>query len=237
MREETFGRTLPVMKVADADEAGAASRNDSKYGLSSSVYTKDVRKGEAIARRLRAGNTAVNDGYVHVVGWEAPFGGSRDSGVGARNGREGILKYTEPHTIMVTRLGLKKDIGWASKFQADDEAARARVQPLLRAIVNLRSLQVPKHPAERQAAVDRSRCSRLTGTRSPVRAGHRPSSRSRIRRATAAQAKLVRASGDRAAPAAAVGLRRERDVVRGLARDEDAVDDVDNAVRGHSRPG
>ena len=111
MREETFGPTLPVMKVRDADEAVRLA-NDSKYGLSSSVYTKDVRKGEAIARRLRSGNTAVNDGYVHVVGWEAPFGGSRDSGVGARNGREGILKYTEPHTIMVTRLGLKKDIGW-----------------------------------------------------------------------------------------------------------------------------
>ena len=47
-----------------------------------------------------------------MLGWEAPYGGSLDSGVGARSGREGILKYTEAHTIMVTRLGLKKDIGW-----------------------------------------------------------------------------------------------------------------------------
>ncbi len=111
MREETFGPTLPVMKVRDTDEAVRLA-NDSGYGLSSSVYTKDTTKGEAIARRIRAGNTAVNDGYIHVVGWEAPYGGSSDSGVGARNGREGILKYTEPHTIMVTRFGLKKDIGW-----------------------------------------------------------------------------------------------------------------------------
>jgi acyl-CoA reductase-like NAD-dependent aldehyde dehydrogenase len=111
MREETFGPTLPVMGVRDIDEAVRLA-NDSGYGLSSSVYSKDTTKGEAIARRIRAGNTAVNDGYVHVVGWEAPFGGSRDSGVGARNGREGILKYTEAHTIMVTRFGLKRDIGW-----------------------------------------------------------------------------------------------------------------------------
>ena len=103
MREETFGPTLPVMKVRDADEAVRLA-NDSKYGLSSSVYTKDVRKGEAIARRLTAGNTAVNDGYVHVVSWEAPFGGSRDSGVGARNGREGILKYTRMTKLLERAL-------------------------------------------------------------------------------------------------------------------------------------
>ena len=49
---------------------------------------------------------------VAVAGWDAPYGGSRDSGVGARNAREGILKYTEPHTIMITRLGPRKDLGW-----------------------------------------------------------------------------------------------------------------------------
>ena len=111
MQEETFGPTLPVMRVRDTDEAVRLA-NDTSYGLSSSVYTRDTNKGEAIARRIHAGNTAVNDGYIHVAGWDAPYGGSRDSGVGARNGREGILKYTEPHTIMVTRFGPSKDIGW-----------------------------------------------------------------------------------------------------------------------------
>ena len=71
MREETFGPTLPVMQVRDTDEAVRLA-NDSGYGLWSSVYAKDTTKGEAIARRIRAGNAAVNDGYVHVVGWEAP---------------------------------------------------------------------------------------------------------------------------------------------------------------------
>ena len=111
MREETFGPTLPVMRVSDVDEAVRLA-NDSVYGLGSSVFTKDLAKGEAIARRIRAGGTAVNDAVIQCLGYEAPFGGSAESGVGSRNGREGILKYTEPHTIMVTRLGLKRDVNW-----------------------------------------------------------------------------------------------------------------------------
>jgi acyl-CoA reductase-like NAD-dependent aldehyde dehydrogenase len=111
MREETFGPTLPVMRVSDVDEAVRLA-NDSVYGLGSSVFTKDRAKGEAIARRIRAGGTAVNDAIIQCLGREAPFGGSADSGLGSRNAREGILKYTEPHTIMVTRFGLKRDVGW-----------------------------------------------------------------------------------------------------------------------------
>ena len=111
MREETFGPTLPVMRVSDVDEAVRLA-NDSVYGLGSSVFTKDLAKGEAIARRIRAGGTAVNDAIIQCLGYEAPFGGSAESGVGSRNAREGILKYTEPHTIMVTRFGLKRDANW-----------------------------------------------------------------------------------------------------------------------------
>jgi acyl-CoA reductase-like NAD-dependent aldehyde dehydrogenase len=111
MREETFGPTLPVMKVSDVDEAVRLA-NDSVYGLGSSVFTKDLAKGEAIARRIRAGGTAVNDAVIQCLGYEAPFGGSAESGVGSRNAREGILKYTEPHTIMITRFGLKRDVNW-----------------------------------------------------------------------------------------------------------------------------
>ena len=59
MTEETFGPTLPIMKVRDADEAVRLS-NDSHYGLGASVFTKDTEKGEAIARRLeRARRTSM----------------------------------------------------------------------------------------------------------------------------------------------------------------------------------
>jgi acyl-CoA reductase-like NAD-dependent aldehyde dehydrogenase len=111
MREETFGPTLPVMRFGDVDEAVRLA-NDTVYGLASSVFTKDLAKGQAIARRIHAGSTAVNDAIVQFLGRAAPFGGSADSGLGARHGRDGIVKYTEPHTIMVTRFGLKRDVGW-----------------------------------------------------------------------------------------------------------------------------
>src|SRR5690606_7351925 len=60
MREETFGPTLPIMKVADAEEAIRLA-NDSPYGLAASVFSKDTRKAEAIARRIQAGAVCVND--------------------------------------------------------------------------------------------------------------------------------------------------------------------------------
>ena len=57
MTEETFGPTLPVMKVRDADEAVRLA-NDSPYGLQASVWTKDPAKGERLARRIEAGSAA-----------------------------------------------------------------------------------------------------------------------------------------------------------------------------------
>ena len=60
MREETFGPTLPIMKVADADEAIRLA-NDSPYGLGASVFTRDIAKGEDVARRIEAGAVCIND--------------------------------------------------------------------------------------------------------------------------------------------------------------------------------
>ena len=64
MTEETFGPTLPIMKVADAEEAIRLA-NDSPYGLGASVWTKDRARGEEIARRLEAGYVCVNDANVN----------------------------------------------------------------------------------------------------------------------------------------------------------------------------
>ena len=60
MTEETFGPVIPVMKVADADEA-VRMANDSRYGLSASVFAGSSREGEQIARRIEAGAVNVND--------------------------------------------------------------------------------------------------------------------------------------------------------------------------------
>jgi acyl-CoA reductase-like NAD-dependent aldehyde dehydrogenase len=108
MTEETFGPTLPIMKVKDIDEAVRLA-NDSVYGLQASVWTKDIPKGEAIAARVEAGAVCVNDAQVNYSALEAPMGGWKTSGVGSRHGRNGIRKYCKEQTILVTRFAWKRD--------------------------------------------------------------------------------------------------------------------------------
>jgi acyl-CoA reductase-like NAD-dependent aldehyde dehydrogenase len=109
MREETFGPTLPIMKVRDADEAIRLA-NDTPYGLMASVWTKDVAKGERLARRIEAGTVSVNDTQVSYLAFELPMGGWKESGMGTRHGADGIRKYTKKQALMVTRFAPKKDM-------------------------------------------------------------------------------------------------------------------------------
>jgi acyl-CoA reductase-like NAD-dependent aldehyde dehydrogenase len=108
MVEETFGPTLPIMKVSDEEEALRLA-NDSRFGLNSSVWTKDIDKGERIAARIDAGNTCVNDCIVNYAAQELPFGGTGESGLGVRHSAKGIQKYCRSQSILVTRLAGKRD--------------------------------------------------------------------------------------------------------------------------------
>src|SRR6185437_9154500 len=110
MTEETFGPTLPIMKVADADEAVRLA-NDSPYGLGASVFSRDTERGEAIARRLEAGAANVNDAMVNYTALELPMGGAKASGIGSRHGAGGIRKYCSQQAIVVTpKLALKREV-------------------------------------------------------------------------------------------------------------------------------
>jgi acyl-CoA reductase-like NAD-dependent aldehyde dehydrogenase len=108
MTDETFGPTLPIMKVRDEEEA-LRMANDSRYGLGSSVFTRDLDKGERIARRVEAGSTCVNDALANYLAQEAPFAGTKESGLGTRHGAAGIRKYAQPQTILLTRFGPSRD--------------------------------------------------------------------------------------------------------------------------------
>src|SRR3954452_2723263 len=109
MTEETFGPTVPIMKVADAEEAIRLA-NDSDYGLGASVWTKDLARGEQIARRIESGYACVNDANVNYFAYELPMGGWKSSGLGVRHGAAGIRKYTRQQAILVTRLAMKRDV-------------------------------------------------------------------------------------------------------------------------------
>jgi acyl-CoA reductase-like NAD-dependent aldehyde dehydrogenase len=109
MREETFGPTLPIVKVTDAEEAIRLA-NDSPYGLAASVFTKDIKRGEEIARRVESGAVCVNDAMMNYAALELPMGGWKESGLGSRHGAGGIRKYTRQQSILISRLHPKKDI-------------------------------------------------------------------------------------------------------------------------------
>jgi len=108
MTEETFGPTLPIMKVRDVEE-GLRLANDSPYGLNSSVFTRDLGRGAEIAREIHAGNVCVNDALTNYFELRAPFAGWKQSGLGGRHGADGIRKYSKQQTVLVTRFAPRKD--------------------------------------------------------------------------------------------------------------------------------
>jgi acyl-CoA reductase-like NAD-dependent aldehyde dehydrogenase len=111
MRDETFGPVLPVMPVSDADEAVRVA-NDTPFGLSGSVWSKDAARAAAIARRLEVGSVCVNDVLVNYFCVEAPLGGVKRSGMGLRHGPEGLRQFCWIETIIEDHPLL----GWLSPF-------------------------------------------------------------------------------------------------------------------------
>ena len=102
--EETFGPVVSLYRVASDDEAVRLA-NDTEYGLTASVWTRDVRRGREVAARIHAGTVNINEGYAATWGSvAAPMGGMKSSGLGRRHGTEGLLKYTESQNITSQHL-------------------------------------------------------------------------------------------------------------------------------------
>lgn len=98
-QEELFGPVVSIIKVRDENEALAAA-NDTTYGLSSAVWTRDLERGNRFVLRLEAGMTHVNDSPVNDLP-NCPFGGEKNSGLGRYNGQWSIEEFTTVHWISV----------------------------------------------------------------------------------------------------------------------------------------
>lgn len=102
--QETFGPVVSVYPVIDDDDA-VTRANESEYGLSASVWSRDLVRARQVASRIQAGAVNINDGYLAAISsFSAPMGGMKASGVGRRHAADGILRFTESQTTTTQRV-------------------------------------------------------------------------------------------------------------------------------------
>jgi len=114
LREETFGPILPMVAVADAEQAIRLA-NDSHLGLSGSVWSRDRAHALAVARRMETGSVCVNDVLVNYFFVAAPLGGIKSSGLGFRHGAEALRQFCTPRTIVEDRPGFGPVARWVRR--------------------------------------------------------------------------------------------------------------------------
>src|SRR4030095_3477895 len=103
--EETFGPVVSVYPVADEAEA-IARANDSDYGLNASVWTSDHDRGRRVASKIKCGTVNVNEGFAATFGSiDAPMGGMKNSGLGGRQGQDGIRRFVDVQAV-ATQTGI-----------------------------------------------------------------------------------------------------------------------------------
>jgi succinate-semialdehyde dehydrogenase/glutarate-semialdehyde dehydrogenase len=99
-REETFGPVVALTAFDGSEETAVALANDSEYGLTASVYTKDAAKGARLAARLRAGQVGINNNPFAHADEGCPWVGHRMSGYGYHSGEDGWRQFSVPKSIV-----------------------------------------------------------------------------------------------------------------------------------------
>lgn len=115
--EETFGPVISIYRFSDENDA-VERANDGDYGLNASIYSQDGPRAREIARRIKCGTVNINEAFgATFASIDSPMGGMRESGMGRRQGAEGILRYTEPQAVGTQRL-----LRFAPMFGMSDQA-------------------------------------------------------------------------------------------------------------------
>jgi lactaldehyde dehydrogenase/glycolaldehyde dehydrogenase len=100
IRREIFGPVIPIVTFNDLDEAIACA-NDSDYGLTSSIYTRDLNAALKACREIRFGETYINrENFEAMQGFHA---GWRKSGIGGADGKHGLYEFTQTHIVYIAR--------------------------------------------------------------------------------------------------------------------------------------
>jgi acyl-CoA reductase-like NAD-dependent aldehyde dehydrogenase len=140
MTDETFGPTLPIMKVSSVGEAVRLA-NDSPYGLSAAVFSRDLERANDVALQLDCGGVNVNDVISNLMCTTAPMGGWKTSGIGARfGGPEGLRKYCRIETVVTPRT----NVGAGGNYYNNSPKALKRMNTMMTKLALIRPKRVAK---------------------------------------------------------------------------------------------
>lgn len=124
MSEETFGPLVPVVSVP-TERAAVEAANDSRFGLTASVWTRDLERGERVARELRAGTVVVNNhGFTGAIP-ALPWSGTGESGYGVTNSSHTLDVLTRPRTVVVDARRATKEMWWHPYTPALEQVGRS----------------------------------------------------------------------------------------------------------------
>ncbi|TPG31542.1 aldehyde dehydrogenase family protein [Mycolicibacterium hodleri] len=140
MTEETFGPTLPIMKVTTVAEAVRLA-NDSPYGLSGSVFSRDVERANDVALEMDCGAVNINDVISNLMCTTAPMGGWKTSGIGARfGGADGLRKFCRQETIVAPRTA----VGAGGNYYNNSPKAMKRMNVMMTKFALMRPKRAAK---------------------------------------------------------------------------------------------
>jgi acyl-CoA reductase-like NAD-dependent aldehyde dehydrogenase len=140
MTEETFGPTLPIMKVGSVAEAVRLA-NDSPYGLSAAVFSTDIVRANDVALQLDCGAVNINDVISNLMCTTAPMGGWKTSGIGARfGGADGLRKFCRQEAVVAPRTS----VGAGGNYYNNSQKAMKRMNTMMTKLALIRPRRTAK---------------------------------------------------------------------------------------------